>query len=119
MDLIKQEKGKKVILGGFSQGAAVALHTLTTEPFPIKGLVVLSGYLPLRNEISGDLNKSIPVFMGHGLDDSVVPFVWGDKSRQILEEKGYTVDFNHYSGMGHECCGEEMNDLVSFMNKTL
>lgn len=41
----------RVVLGGFSQGAAMTLLTGLTTPTKLAGLFALSGRLPLRNHI--------------------------------------------------------------------
>ena len=41
----------RIILGGFSQGAAMTLLTGLTSERKLGGLIVLSGWLPLRNKI--------------------------------------------------------------------
>lgn len=44
---------KRIILGGFSQGAAMSLLTGLTTQKQLGGIVALSGYLPLGEEIDG------------------------------------------------------------------
>lgn len=41
----------RIILGGFSQGAAMTLLTGLTTPTKLGGLVVLSGWLPMKEKI--------------------------------------------------------------------
>ena len=40
----------RIVLGGFSQGAAMTLLTGLTTERRLAGLAVLSGWLPLRNK---------------------------------------------------------------------
>ncbi|KAI6100217.1 Phospholipase/Carboxylesterase-domain-containing protein [Pisolithus sp. B1] len=77
---------ERVVVGGFSQGAAVVLLAgLTSRPedgfaggkegWKPGGLVVLSGWLPLRNsfqELLSPRAAQMPIFWGHGTDDIVV-----------------------------------------------
>ena len=41
----------RIVLGGFSQGGAMALLTGLTTERQLAGIAVLSGWLPLRNKI--------------------------------------------------------------------
>jgi predicted esterase len=44
-------EASRIVLGGFSQGAAMSLLTGMTSTYKLGGIVVLSGWLPLRNKI--------------------------------------------------------------------
>ena len=44
-------EASRIILGGFSQGCAVASLTSLTSPHRLAGLVALSGRVPAREEI--------------------------------------------------------------------
>lgn len=62
----------RVVVGGFSQGAAVALiaayHRRTEGKVPFAGCVCLSGWLTLKDElvVTEEVKKSTPLFWGHG-----------------------------------------------------
>ena len=60
----------RIVLGGFSQGAASSLMCLLRLPKQLAGFVVLSGYLPMHRKLAqfkGETaNLDTPVFMGHG-----------------------------------------------------
>lgn len=55
-DLIKHEvetngiDPSRIVLGGFSQGGTMTLLTGLTSQYRLAGLVVLSGWLPLKNK---------------------------------------------------------------------
>lgn len=112
----------RIVLGGFSQGAAMSLlHGLSTCT-KLGGLAILSGYLPLLKkiqEVRKDVNLQTPILMCHGLEDEVVQYHWGKQSATKLKDLGHTVEFKQYSGMGHSAGQEEMEDLVTFLKRVL
>ncbi|KAJ3270886.1 hypothetical protein HDV01_007357 [Terramyces sp. JEL0728] len=125
--LIKNEvdagiSSEKIVLGGFSQGAAMTLLAGLTTSYKLGGLVALSGYLPLSGKIESiksNTNDKTPIFMGHGIEDQVVQFEWGQKSMEKLKSMGYDVTFRSYDGMGHSACDAELRDLSQFLTSKL
>lgn len=94
---------ERIVLGGFSQGAAMSIFTGVTTPLKLAGVFSLSGYLVLSHKIKGfieeshDVNKNTPFFLGHGDEDPVVQYKWGSMTAQYLEkELGHKVDFRTY-----------------------
>ncbi|MGH8658411.1 MAG: alpha/beta hydrolase, partial [Gammaproteobacteria bacterium] len=70
----------RIVLAGFSQGGAVALHTGLRHPEQLAGVMALSTYLPLAESLPREAaaaNKETPIFMAHGLYDPVVPLMMG------------------------------------------
>ncbi|KAH6567314.1 hypothetical protein BSLG_002613 [Batrachochytrium salamandrivorans] len=127
-DLISNEvKGgipaDRIVLGGFSQGAVVALLGGLTSNSTYAGLVALSGYLALRTEIQQlktTANDSTPIFMGHGYEDEVVNYEYGKMSSEFLKtELHANVDFKTYRGIGHSTHPKELEDLTAFLGKVL
>jgi hypothetical protein len=113
--LIKEEmdkgiKASRIILGGFSQGGAMSVFTGLTSPEKLGGVFGLSCYLLLSDRIKNYLpeewaNNKTPFFLGHGLDDDIVPFQFGKKSADILKEIGVEdVSFNPYGYVGSGFC---------------
>ena len=101
---------KKIILAGFSQGGAISLHTGLRYPSPLAGLLALSTYLPLPDQLineASDENKNIPIMMAHGTFDPVIPVEQGRHSYKALKEHGYSVEWNEYP-MQHAVCIEEI-----------
>jgi len=111
----------RIILAGFSQGGAVVLYTGLLFSQKLAGIIALSSYLPLADTIQverADINQSTPIFMGHGMSDSVVPFQAGIQSRQVLKQLDYPITWNDYA-MDHSICYEEITDIGAWINKTL
>jgi len=110
----------KIILAGFSQGGAIALHAGLRYPVPLAGLLALSTYLPMPEQLENEAsdNKTIPIMMAHGTADPVIPVEQGRTSSQILKEHGYNVDWHEYM-MQHAVCPEEINAITTWIKKLL
>ncbi|KAH8171837.1 phospholipase/Carboxylesterase domain-containing protein [Sarocladium implicatum] len=124
--------GDRVVLGGISQGGAIAIWTLlsiiskSTTPKP-GAFVGASTWVPFAADIekllSGSLESQssegiefvqsmipsltktptpIPVFLGHGIDDAYVDISLGRQARQVLSQAGLVVDWKEYSGADQE-----------------
>jgi phospholipase/carboxylesterase len=110
-----------VLLAGFSQGGAIALHTGLRHPRKLAGVLALSTYLPLGESLPAEAsaaNKSAPVFMAHGLFDNVVPMMMGAGSMTYLSGLGYPVEWHQYP-MQHSVCAEEIQDISAWLRKIL
>jgi phospholipase/carboxylesterase len=112
---------KRIVLAGFSQGGAVALHVGLRYPVPLAGIIALSGYLPLRSRLATELapaNRATPVLMCHGREDVVVLPTFGEQSRDVLLAAGVQVEWRQYS-MGHQLCEPEIHDIAAWLGYTL
>ncbi|KAI6133508.1 Phospholipase/carboxylesterase [Pisolithus thermaeus] len=122
----------RIVLGGFSQGGAMSLLTGLTSSSRLGGLVVLSGWLPIRNEIKKRLAShapSLPIFMGHGASDPLVPcriakisaeYLSGElgiASQEKVGEPGLT--FKEYPGLVHSASPEELEDVAVFLRRVI
>jgi phospholipase/carboxylesterase len=114
-------KPENVVLAGFSQGGALALHTGLRHSERLAGILALSGYLPAPRTLAAEAHRAnfaTPVFMAHGRLDSVVPLVLAATSKQQLLESGYAVDWHEYP-MAHTVCREEIDDISRWLNLVL
>lgn len=124
--LIEREHGRgvpydRVVVAGFSQGGAIALHTGLRVPRGLAGILALSTYLPLRDRLAREAspaNAQTPIFMAHGVGDQVIPLHYGEQSRDLLRSQGYRVDWHGYP-MGHGVCAEEIRDLRLWLSGVL
>ena len=104
---------RMIVIAGFSQGGAVALHTALGYPARLGGLIALSTYLPLRKQFAAHkhaANADLPIFMAHGTHDPVVVHKFGTSSRDLLAEHGYAVNWQDYP-MQHQVCMEEIEAI--------
>lgn len=100
----------RIVVAGFSQGGAIALHAALRYPDRLAGVIALSTYLPLRDTLADEAaaaNRDVPVLMCHGSADPVVPLTLGERSREVLARLGYAVDWRMYP-MQHQVCAEEV-----------
>lgn len=103
-----------IILAGFSQGAAMALSVGLQHDKPLAGIMALSGYLPKAAQSGWPTAPTSSIFIGHGLEDNIVPYALGKAAYLALNEAGYNVDWHSYS-MGHAVCGEEIRDISAWI----
>jgi phospholipase/carboxylesterase len=114
-------KPENIVLAGFSQGGAIALHTGLHYPDKLAGILVLSSYLPLADMLVIDAhqsNLSTQIFMAHGHKDTVISPDLAISSKQKLLELGYSVNLNIYQ-MEHSVCKDEIADISEWLKKIL
>jgi len=117
--------GKRIILGGFSQGGAVSLYTGLQSKVPLAGILALSSYLPHTKGNFGELvaeeNKDTPILQCHGDADNVVRYSIGKRTFDELSKirGGKNIELKTYRGMAHQSCEEEMRDVADFIGKVL
>ncbi|KAL0945649.1 hypothetical protein HGRIS_014803 [Hohenbuehelia grisea] len=124
----------RIVLGGFSMGGAMTLLTGLSIKEQLGGLVVLSGWLPLRNKLKSMLSshaKDVPIFWGHGADDPLVQLRWGKLSKDVLTSseigipealspsEGKGLSFNVYPGLQHSASDRELDDAKTWLKKVL
>lgn len=124
--LIEQERQRgvppeRLLLGGFSQGGALALLTGTRYAQRLAGIVALSCYRLLAPSFEAErqpANQHTPIFLAHGSSDPVVPLQAGEQTLEQLRVAGYRVNWHTYP-MGHELCAAETSDLARFVRGAL
>jgi len=108
---------RRIVLAGFSQGGAVALHAGLRHAAPLAGIIALSCYLPLRDRLAtdaGSANRRTPILMCHGREDVVVLPAFGELSRDALLAAGLPVEWRAYP-MGHNLCRPEIFDIAAWL----
>jgi phospholipase/carboxylesterase len=121
--LIDQERAAgipaaRIVIAGFSQGGAVALHTALSYPESLGGLLALSTYLPCPDSLEARLtaaNQAISILMCHGTEDTVVAPSMALMAREWLGAHRYTVDWRTY-GMAHSVCPAEISDIARWLS---
>jgi phospholipase/carboxylesterase len=122
--MIAEEKKRgigRIVLAGFSQGGALALQAALRQPEPLAGVLALSTYLPLSATLEPErspANREVPIFMGHGQYDDIIPLARAEQSRQILERLGYKVEWHTYP-MPHSICPEEIAHISAFLRRVI
>mmetsp|Transcript_33045 Transcript_33045/g.67517 ORF Transcript_33045/g.67517 Transcript_33045/m.67517 type:complete len:265 (-) Transcript_33045:341-1135(-) len=114
----------RIVVGGFSQGGAVALltayHRRTEGKVPFAGCVCLSGWLTLKEDlnVTEEVAKSTPLFWAHGEYDDKVLFEQQAHGVGVLKEHGVKVEERSYP-MGHESDYDEIDAMAEFLEKVL
>ncbi len=111
----------KIVMAGFSQGCAMALHVGLRHATKLAGIMALSGYLPLAERLASErsaTNAHIPVFMAHGTQDPVVVPSRGEAARNQLAALGYPVQWHTYL-MPHSVHPREVADISAFLRLVL
>ncbi|HSI45040.1 MAG: alpha/beta hydrolase [Methylophilus sp.] len=120
-EISKGIPSNRIVLAGFSQGGAMALHTATRFTQPLAGMLALSTYLPLKNKLVSKqhpANRQTPIWMAHGRSDTVILLATAESSRQALEAAGYPLEWHEYD-MPHSVCEQEIDDIRGFLLSVL
>ncbi len=110
----------RIVVGGFSQGCAMALLTGLRHRDKLAGIVGLSGYLPLAEQTASersDANRDTPIFLAHGRFDPMIALPRALASRDALIALGCDVRWHEYP-MQHSVCLPEIEDLQRFLLQT-
>src|ERR1043166_2708186 len=110
-----------IVLAGFSQGGAMALHTGLRHPERLAGVMALSCFLPVARSLATEAsaaNRDVPLFMAHGIADNVIPVARARAARDTLLGLGYEVEWHEYP-MAHSLCPQEIEDIAAWLQRTL
>lgn len=122
-ELIQAEINKgiaptRLLLAGFSQGAATALMTALAYPQLIAGVLGLSGFLPDLSTLTHYQDPRFPCFLAHGTQDPIVPFTLGQTTKDAFIAADFPVSWHAYP-MAHQVCAEEIADISSWIADVL
>lgn len=112
---------RRVVLAGFSQGGAIALHLGLRYEHTLGGILALSTYLPLAGSLAGEATKSqqaTPIFIAHGTRDPMVPEKLGNHAADTLLGAGYDVTYKTYA-MEHAVSAAEIADIAAWLQARL
>ncbi|MES1941630.1 carboxylesterase [Salinisphaera sp. T5B8] len=112
---------ESIVIAGFSQGGAIALHTGVRHAERLAGIMGLSTYLPLAETLANEAsqaNRQTPILMAHGSQDPVVPVQLGQASRDHLLDAGYDVAWHEYP-MQHQVCMPEIATIGRWLGERL
>ena len=124
--LIAREKARgvaaqHVVLAGFSQGGAMALHTGLRHPERLAGIMALSCFLPQADHVAGEAsaaNRATPIFFAHGIHDPMIPLARAQHARDTLTGLGYRVEWHEYP-MPHSVTDAEVLDIAAWLARIL
>lgn len=117
----------KIVLAGFSQGGAIALYAGLTSRHRVAGILALSTYLPLADQVFEDMKTranadddrtSLPIFFAHGTHDEVILLKYAEQSRDALAQAGFEVEWSAWP-MPHSVIPDEIAAMGAWFKKQM
>lgn len=126
VELLQQEHERgipyeNIVLAGFSQGGALALHVGPRLQQQLAGMMILSAYQVLADTYdaeASDENRNTPILFGHGVYDDMVPVMMGRTALESMVDAGNPCEWNGYR-MGHEVIMDELVRIKEWLNDLL
>lgn len=117
--LIKEfANDKEIIIGGFSQGAALALSYKFEDSAEIKACIALSGYMPNAENYKNKNIETGKIFIAHGTSDNVITFESYEKTISFLVPR--CSDITRYVGdFGHTITKEVTAEMTNWISKLI
>jgi len=112
---------QQIVLAGFSQGGAIALHLGLRFGHRLAGIMALSTYITMPEDLGKErspANADTPIFLAHGSQDPMVPLASSEQARQLLRSLDYRPACHTYA-MAHAVCGEELRDISCWLEDVL
>jgi phospholipase/carboxylesterase len=124
--LLARERGRgiaagRLVLAGFSQGGAMALHVGLRQPERLAGILALSCYLPLAGALAAEAapaNRDVPIFWAHGVHDPMIPLAMAEQAREQTAALGYAIEWHRYP-IPHSVSAEEIADVARWLRGVL
>lgn len=107
----------KIIIGGFSQGGALAMYCLFQDLQIYAGAFSWSGYLPRGEAIP--TNNGTPVLLTHGTEDSVIPLSAVQAMPDMLKNTGFQVQSHVFDNLGHAIDQRVIDAWMQWLSKIL
>ncbi|MFK7804981.1 MAG: alpha/beta hydrolase [Anaerolineae bacterium] len=107
-----------VVAAGFSQGAALSLNLMMTEPENLLASGVFSGRImdEIKPQFTGrERLQGKQVFLGFGTLDPYLPIKFAEKNRALLQTFGMKVTLS-IDEIGHSVSQKEWDEFVVWLN---
>jgi len=110
----------RLLLIGFSQGAAIANSLVMAHPELVIGVALLSGMgfqlpelMPQAMSLTG-----LPVFIAHGVRDETIPLPVAQQARETYRQLGAKVTYGEYN-VGHKMHSQGIKDLRAWVDEII
>jgi phospholipase/carboxylesterase len=113
----KGTPAEEIVLLGFSQGGVVALHAALSFGVRVGAVIGLSTWLPDHERLLPLPEHCIdlPIWLGHGTADTVVPLAAAERAYSRLQGLGMNqISLSTYP-MAHSILPEELADVVAWL----
>ena len=116
-DLIFDLNSERLVLGGFSQGAMMAVDVAMNNANDVEAMILLSGTLVDRGGWTAKAGglKGKKFFQSHGLSDTVIPVAKGQALFDLLKAAGLEGGLHTFPG-GHEIPMPVLNKAKQFLS---
>lgn len=112
---------QRIVLAGFSQGGAVALHVGTRYAHPLAGIMVLSAYElrpDSREEEARDANATTAMLFCHGSHDPLVPATGGKAAHAAHSTPQRDTEWHEFP-IAHEVSMPEIEVIGKWLQQRL
>jgi len=115
---------RRIVLAGFSQGAALSMMVSLTTLHYLGGVVSLSGWIPppVRHQML-HAAPNLPILWCHGTADEEIPLSYADDAVTFLRNSvgipPSKLQFLVYEGLGHTIHDNELNDVAWWLQTIL
>lgn len=113
---------QRTVVGGFSQGGAVALHAGTAWKEPLAGIAVLAGDIVDLDgmiERASEAARQTPILMLHGSEDERIPPELARQAAERLREAGFKVTLSLSEGVDHSLSQQQVEELDHWLCQRL
>lgn len=111
---------RQTVLLGFSQGAMMSLGVVRTAPELVAAVIALSGRAPgdlFPASASAEAIAAVPLFVGHGLYDDVLPIAHGRATREAFAGSA-DLTYREYP-VAHGITDAELRDVGAWVTARL
>lgn len=120
LDALEREHGAvatRTVIGGFSQGAMLALDVALRTTRPLAGLILLSGAILCASEwrLLMPKRRGLRVLQSHGTGDPLLLFPIAEALRDMMQQGGLEVDWVPFHG-GHTIGVEALAKMGGFLD---
>jgi phospholipase/carboxylesterase len=109
-----------LVLGGFSQGATMALAFALRNPGHVPHVLIFSGFLPWHStvKVTPETVEATRFFWGHGSLDSSIPLELAQEGRMDLRRAGARLEARDYP-IGHGIDPQGLADAAAWLRDGL
>jgi lysophospholipase-2 len=116
----------RIMVGGFSQGGALATYLALTYKESLAGVILLSGWLPLHRQFlwkcrsgAAGRRRKVPILQCHGDCDYMVKYEFAKMTHHCLVMCSSDARLLTYKKLPHSTCSVELGDVATFVYERL